>query len=87
MAYQEQRLRLTRAVKIVRGEEEAYAFEEVIAAWQLVHDAKRHYALLPWQLGVMQNLICGQVIEGEPEIVPGLPDTFRVYGALREPGK
>jgi hypothetical protein len=74
---------LRRAMAIVRGEAEAFGMQECIDAWQVVHSAGWHDRLLPWQLGVMQNLVFGQVLQDEPKVLPDLPRTFTPYGALR----
>jgi hypothetical protein len=79
----EKRLGRRRALMIVRDEIEAYSFAECVEAWQVVHSEKLHHMLLDWQLGVMQNLVFGQVIVGEPQVIPGLPKTFSPYGALK----
>ena len=79
----EKRLGHRRALQIVHGEVEAYSFDEVIAAWTVVHEDGLHYRLLDWQKGVIQNLRFGMVIEGEPRVVPGLPATYKPYGALK----
>lgn len=73
----------SRALRIVRGETEAYGVEECIAAWQTVHAAGMHNQLLDWQLGVMQNLVFGQVVESAERVIPHKPRTFVPYGALR----
>jgi hypothetical protein len=78
----EKRLGRRRALNIVKGVIEAYSFDEVIAAWQVVHEDGLHHELLDWQKGVMQNLVFGQVIEGEPKVIPGIP-RFHPYGALK----
>ena len=78
----EKQLGRHRALRIVRGEIEAYAFEEVVAAWQAVHDYGMHDQLLDWQKGVLQNMVFGQVVLGEPRVIPGIPK-FHPYGALK----
>jgi hypothetical protein len=72
-----------RALAITRGEIEAFGMQECIDAWQVVHTAGRHASLMDWQLGVMQNLVFGGVLEGEPKVLPGLPKTYSPYGALK----
>lgn len=72
-----------RALRLVRGEAEARHMDELMGAWQVIHDTGAHNLLLDWQKGVMQNLVFGQVILGDPRVVPGLPRTFTPYGALK----
>lgn len=76
-------LKPRRALGIARGEIEAYGVEECIAAWQRVHDLGLHYQLLDWQLGVMQNLVFGQVVESAERVIPHKPARYSPYGALR----
>ena len=74
---------MKRAIQIARGEIEAAAVQEVTDAWQVIHDGGYHAELMPWQLGVLQNLVFGQVVQGEPRTVPGLPESYAPYGALK----
>ncbi len=74
---------MKRAIQIARGEIEAAAVPEVTDAWQVIHDGGCHAELMPWQLGVLQNLVFGQVVLGEPRTVPGLPESYSPYGALK----
>jgi hypothetical protein len=79
---EEKRLGRKRAMSIVRGQLEAYSFNEVVTAWQAVHDYGLHYLLEDWQKKVMQNLVFGQVVTGTPTVLPGLPSEYAPYGAL-----
>jgi hypothetical protein len=79
----EKRLGHRRALAIVRCEVEAYSFDEVMTAWKVIHEDGLHYQLLDWQKAVCQNLRLGLVLEGEPRIIPGLPASYKPYGALK----
>lgn len=72
-----------RALAITRGEVEANSVPECLEAWRIVHLLGLHSDLMGWQIGVLQNLVLGQVIEGGLRVIPGLPKTYSPYGALK----
>jgi hypothetical protein len=73
-----------RILDILNGRARDLRFAEVLEAWQAAYDRKLYlHHLLDWQLGVLQNMMFGQIILGEARVLPNLPATWRPYGAHR----
>ena len=76
------------ALKIInyrKVEDPDHSVEDMLQAWATL--SSEPHLLGPWQKATLQNLICGGVIgdnEGPAPAVPGLPDTFRPYGAIAQ---